>query len=121
MTLDEKVSKQEYCKDTGTTSCVVLITDTKIYCANAGDSRGVLSNSSVAHPLSFDHKPLNHKESKRIYKATHYVEDNRVDGNLALSRAFGDFCYKDQKSLAAEEQAVTAHPDVTVRDRNDKD
>ena len=121
MTLDEKVSKQEYCKDTGTTSCVVLIRDTKIYCANAGDSRGVLSNSSVAHPLSFDHKPLNHKESKRIYKATHYVEDNRVDGNLALSRAFGDFCYKDQKSLAAEEQAVTAHPDVTVRDRNDKD
>lgn len=40
---------------------------------------------------------MDHKESNRIYKATHYVEDNRVDGNLALSRAFGDFMYKDQK------------------------
>jgi protein phosphatase 2C family protein 2/3 len=41
--------------------------------------------------LSFDHKPENPGETKRIYAANHTVEDNRVDGNLALSRAFGDF------------------------------
>lgn len=41
--------------------------------------------------LSEDHKPDNTSEIKRIEKANHYVEDSRVDGNLALSRAFGDF------------------------------
>lgn len=42
-------------------------------------------------PLSEDHKPDNVGESRRIDKANHMVEDSRVDGNLALSRAFGDF------------------------------
>lgn len=62
MTMDEKVSHEDYSIDMGTTICVVLITDTKIYCANSGDSRGVLCNSKTAHPLSFDHKPYNEKE-----------------------------------------------------------
>lgn len=80
----------------GTTICVVLITDKKIYCANSGDSRGVLSNSTKAHPLSFDHKPYNDIEKQRIQAANHYVEMDRVDGSLALSRAIGDFNFKDQ-------------------------
>ena len=45
--------------------------------------------------MSEDHKPDNQIEVRRIEKANHYVEDSRVDGNLALSRAFGDFQYKD--------------------------
>jgi len=44
-----------------------------------------------------------------------------VDGNLALSRAFGDFQYKDQKQLGAEAQAVTANPDISRQDRTKKD
>lgn len=91
MALDEKVSKEDYANDTGSTSCVILLTDTKIYCANAGDSRGVLCNNKKAVALSDDHKPDNELEKNRIDKAGHMVEDNRVDGNLALSRAFGDF------------------------------
>ena len=46
MNMDEKVSHEKYLKGVGCTICVVLITDTKIYCANSGDSRGVLSNSA---------------------------------------------------------------------------
>lgn len=45
------------------------------------------------------------------------VEDSRVDGNLALSRAFGDFQYKDFNGGGPEIQAVTAFPDVSVRSR----
>jgi hypothetical protein len=30
------------------------------------------------------------------------VEDQRVDGNLALSRAFGDYQYKDQRNKTPE-------------------
>ena len=89
---DAKVSKQDYATDTGTTACVILITPDKIFCSNAGDSRGVLSRGpGKVVELSFDHKPDNSDEVARIEKANHHVEDSRVDGNLALSRAFGDF------------------------------
>ena len=54
--MDEKVSKEDYAMDTGTTACVILITPNKIYCSNAGDSRGVLHRGDVVE-LSHDHKP----------------------------------------------------------------
>jgi len=44
--------------------------------------------------MSFDHKPENKEERERIEKAGGFVSDNRVNGNLNLSRAFGDFTYK---------------------------
>ena len=36
-------------------------------------------------------------------------------GNLALSRALGDFDFKRNTSLSVEEQAVTSNPDITER------
>jgi len=103
MKLDDEVKHEDYSHDTGTTSCCVLITPTEIYCANSGDSRAVLCHDNKAYPLSEDHKPDRPSELQRIEKAHHSVEDNRVDGNLALSRAFGDFQYKDSKKHKPEE------------------
>jgi serine/threonine protein phosphatase PrpC len=40
------------------------------------------------------------------------VEESRVNGMLALSRALGDFEYKQNKLLKAMDQAVTAFPDI---------
>ena len=49
--------------DAGATSCVVLITENKIICANSGDSRAVLcKKESEAIGLSEDHKPANNSE-----------------------------------------------------------
>ena len=96
MKLDDRVSQEEYAQDTGTTVCVVLITRENIYCANSGDSRAILvKKGNVVVELSEDHKPDNMAEEKRINAANHFVSDQRVDGNLALSRAIGDFQYKD--------------------------
>ena len=36
----------------------------------------------------------------------------RVNGNLALSRGIGDFDFKKNVDLPAEEQIVTCYPDV---------
>ena len=43
----------------------------------------------------------------------------RVNGQLALSRAFGDFQLKMSKKVEQHEQAVITDPDVDIFDRND--
>lgn len=53
--------------------------------------------------------------------AGHFVQMARVDGNLALSRAFGDFCYKDNKNKPPGEQAVTCKPDIVEYTRDSDD
>lgn len=45
----------------------------------------------------------------------------RVCGNLAVSRALGDFQYKDRTDLPAEAQKITAAPDMTVITRAHED
>ena len=82
---------------TGCTATVIIISQTHIVCANAGDSRTVLARASgpqMCFPLSDDHKPDNGPEKARIEAAGGFVEDNRVDGSLNLSRSLGDFEYK---------------------------
>jgi protein phosphatase PTC2/3 len=49
------------------------------------------------------------------------VDFGRVNGNLALSRAIGDFEFKKSAELSPEQQIVTAYPDVTVHEIGDDD
>jgi serine/threonine protein phosphatase PrpC len=62
--------------------------------ANAGDSRSVLCRGGTAVPLSYDHKPENEEERRRIEHAGSTITEGRVDGNLNLSRSLGDLKYK---------------------------
>ncbi|KAJ2902069.1 uncharacterized protein MKZ38_001042 [Zalerion maritima] len=105
----------------GCTACVGLISEDKIYIANAGDSRGVLGVKGRAKPLSIDHKPQNEGEKARIQAAGGFVDFGRVNGNLALSRAIGDFEFKKGAELSPEQQIVTAYPDVQIHDLSDDD
>lgn len=57
--------------------------------------------------LSIDHKPNDEKELKRICEGGGFVQYNRVNGNLALSRALGDFIFKRNVNKIPEEQIVT--------------
>lgn len=77
--------------------------------ANAGDSRAVASINGNAVPLSRDHKPTLKDERERIEAAGGWVEFNRVNGQLALSRALGDFMFKRNDRKSSEEQIVTGN------------
>ena len=60
-----------------------------------------------AEPLSVDHKPQDRREHERITAAGGTVVANRVNGHLALSRALGDFTFKQNSSVTPECQMVT--------------
>ncbi|KKZ61453.1 protein phosphatase [[Emmonsia] crescens] len=105
----------------GCTASVAVISKDKIRVANAGDSRSVLGVKGRAKPLSFDHKPQNEGEKARISAAGGFVDYGRVNGNLALSRALGDFEFKKSADLAPEQQIVTAYPDVTTHEITEDD
>ncbi len=49
------------------------------------------------------------------------MEFGRVNGNLALSRAIGDFEFKKKADLSPEQQIVTAFPDVVTHALADND
>lgn len=98
----------------GCTANVVMIDKEKekIFISNAGDSRAVLCRGGQAIALSYDHKPDNEEERKRIESAGSFVAEGRVDGNLNLSRSLGDLKYKRRKHLDPQSQSITAWPDV---------
>ena len=115
----------------GCTAVACVITPTHLVCANAGDSRACYCTDGEgdgsaaltgarAVALSYDHKPTNAEEQARIEAAGGSVSMQRVDGSLAVSRAFGDFSYKDP-ALPPPQQKVTAQPEIVRRARDPRD
>jgi len=111
---DEHIEPEMLAQFMGCTACVALISKTEIYLANVGDSRAVVCKKGQALALSEDHKPNLDKEKKRIEKADGFIEDERVNGMLNLSRCLGDLEYKMNKKLKQEDQIITAMPDIRV-------
>ena len=108
----EPAPGEVYSSFAGCTAVFAMIHDNVLYVANAGDSRAVLGRAGTAVDMTYDHKPDNPEEFARITKAGGTVEDGRIMGNLNLSRSLGDYEYKQNASLPAEEQMVTANPEL---------
>ena len=91
----------------GTTCVMVFQVGERIICANVGDSRAIMVKGNKAIPLSFDQKPDDPEESKRIKEnggeISQYEEDGEKSGpfrvwkkgeaypGIAMSRSIGDF------------------------------
>ena len=105
----------------GATAVTLMMVGRRLYCANAGDSRAILCRDGKAWPLSEDHKPTLPVERERIVRAGSFVLNGRVNGILALSRAFGDFTFKQNDQVPFSQQAVTVMPEVSVTDLQPND
>jgi len=117
----EETDKSARPDTSGCTSVTAIITPQWIICANAGDSRCILATNNDVVAMSEDHKPYDEAEKDRILKAGGTVQYKRVDGDLAVSRALGDFQYKQRGDLPAWEQRVSCLPDITTHERTAKD
>lgn len=94
---------------------MVLIIGAHIFCANVGDSRAVLSQNGVAINLSFDHKASRPDEVERINREDGSIEFGRVWGRLAITRAFGDFEFKDiidSEGNSVKKNFITCEPEI---------
>lgn len=119
--LDEKLRKIPEVASgedkSGTTAVCALITDNSLILANCGDSRGVFCVSGKAALSTQDHKPSNDIERNRIQNAGGTVMIQRVNGSLAVSRALGDFEYKNVEGKGATEQLVSPEPEFFIKER----
>lgn len=112
--------------DSGSTATVALVTPKHIYMAYLGDSPCFLLNPRNGWILERmgKHEPSLAGETARINAAGGFVEIDecgtpRVDGMLAVARAFGDFSLNWKGSTPPADadwtkMKVCGHPDVSV-------
>ncbi|KAK4409279.1 putative protein phosphatase 2C 58 [Sesamum angolense] len=95
-------------KGGSTAVTAILINGHKLVVANVGDSRAVICRKGAAKQLSVDHEPSKERqliESKGGFVSNIPGDVPRVDGQLAVARAFGD------KSL---KRHLSSEPDIAV-------
>lgn len=105
----------------GTTAVCAFISNENIYIANCGDSRAVLCRNGVPVFSTQDHKPILPGEKERIVNAGGSVMVQRVNGSLAVSRALGDYDYKNVSELGQCEQLVSPEPEIFCKQRDQQD
>jgi hypothetical protein len=66
-----------------------------------------------------DHKPINPAEKERIQNAGGSVMIQRVNGSLAVSRALGDYEYKNVEGKGPCEQLVSPEPEISVEPKDE--
>ena len=125
LSLDEKLRNMPEVMSgqdkSGSTAVGAIVSPKYIFFANCGDSRAVLSKAGKCSFSTTDHKPVNPIEKERIQKAGGSVMIQRVNGSLAVSRALGDFEYKNVEGMGPCEQLVSPEPEIFVEERDPGD
>ena len=80
---------------------------TCMHVANVGDCRAVLCRGTEAVNLTQDHKAQVPTEQERIERAGGFVHKGRLNGVLAVSRAFGDIVHKVGEQLISQPDVIS--------------
>jgi serine/threonine protein phosphatase PrpC len=98
----------------GSTALCVALDGAELVVANCGDSRALLCSGGSTVVLTKDHKPTDERESERIVKQGGTVIGGRLQGQLGVSRAFGNYEFKESNFLSSEPEIheVTLTADV---------
>ncbi|MEQ2213419.1 Protein phosphatase 1A, partial [Xenoophorus captivus] len=116
-----KMARQDSWDRSGSTAAAVMISPRYIYFINCGDSRTFLCHNGQVVFYTEDHKPFNPREKERIQNAGGSVTLQRINGSLAVSRALGDFDFKEVDWRPQTEQLVSPEPEVYELERTPED
>lgn len=116
-----KLARKDSWDRSGSTAAAVLISPEYIYFINCGDSRTLLCRDGQVVFYTEDHKPFNPREKERIQNAGGSVTLQRVNGSLAVSRALGDFDFKEVDWRPQTEQLVSPEPEIYEMERSPGD
>ncbi|KAJ3590497.1 hypothetical protein NHX12_008448 [Muraenolepis orangiensis] len=112
-----QLTRRDDWERSGSTAAAVLISPRRLYFINCGDSRALLCRGGEVVFYTEDHKPCNPRERERIQNAGGSVTLQRVNGSLAVSRALGDFPFKEVDWRPQTEQLVSPEPEVHEMER----
>lgn len=128
--LDKSIAQQGalYYRDSGSTATVAIITATHCYFAFIGDSPAFIFNPDTGAVITSigKHDPTSPEEYSRIIRNSGHVTHDkgdvaRVNGMLAVARAFGDFSMKFANPKVpewdkdwAKDFCVVADPEIVV-------
>lgn len=100
----------------GSTACVVAVGEDFIVSSNLGDSGAGMYNrtTGVLTPLTDAHRLEDEEESERVVKAGYTIQNDRIEGMLAVPRALGDYDFKQSGALSQAHQAVSCIPVVSI-------
>ena len=100
----------------GSTACIVGIGEDFIVSANLGDSGAGIycRQTNTITPLTHAHRLEEEGEAKRVVGAGYTIQNDRIEGMLAVPRALGDYDFKQSGSLSQAQQAVSCVPDVSI-------
>ena len=118
LNFDEKMSGAT---DMGRCGCTVtgaLITPHHFVIVNLGDSRSIVCRQKEVLFTTTDHSPSAYKERERIEAAGGSVYKNRINNDLNISRALGNFSMKNDTRKRKICQILSPEADVTVLDRS---
>ena len=114
--LDQKVKSLD-APQAGATATIAYIERVNgkriLYVANVGDSRCVLVKKNRVIRMSYDDRVDDNKEHNRIIKQGGVIYNERIYGQLMLSRCFGDWNIK--------EYGVIVEPHISKTEITDED
>ena len=113
-----RVRLPKHVDSSGTCALVAVINDLFVTLVGVGDCTGlrVMKNGmyqvvNTRHRIIEGEEAKNTKEVQRVEKAGLFIENDRVNGELEVTRSIGDFKYKGNQE-SEELQAVTCIPDI---------
>ncbi|KAL0477546.1 protein phosphatase 1B [Acrasis kona] len=120
MSFDKQLKSHTACGSTAATVFVSrdpLNKSWEVICANTGDSSAVLFDQGVTISLNKRHDVNILTEKQRVVKASCEIYDDYVFSScgqmsLAMTRAFGDYLFKNNRAQNDANQAVIAEPDI---------
>ena len=114
----------------GSTMVLCLVTPHHYAIANVGDCRALIAQYAAVEDTvrcawaTEDHKVSNDMERRRIEQAGLMVANRMCtlgSTSLNMTRSFGDFVFKQNMNVSAEQQAIIAVPDVATFVRSPAD